>query len=297
MNLKQLQYFIKLSETEHYRKAAESLYITEPSLNRSIRDLEKELGVHLFEKRGRNIYLTRYGRIFLPYVTKSLSELEHGIDVMRAYTSPDKGRINLGFIYTMGYTVVPEMIMQFKNSPGNSQISFDFRQGTTSDLLAELKEETIDLAFCSSVEDASELTFYPVAEEKLVVIAPKGHPLSNRGSVSIRELEQYPFISFNKESGLYTQIKALFTAAGTYPEVVTHIEEDNAMAGFVTAGYGVAVIPDFYTLQYYDLDRIPIADPMEKRYIYLAVYKQANMLPVVERFRNFVLSRWKRGLI
>ena len=78
---------------------------------------------------------------------------------------------------------------------------------------------------------------------------------------------------------------------------MTHIEEDNAMAGFVAAGYGVAVIPDFYTLQYYDLDRIPIADPMEKRYIYLAVYKQANMLPVVERFRNFVLSRWKRGLI
>ena len=57
MNLKQLQYFTVLAETEHYRKAAEQLYVTEPSLNRAIRDLEKEMGVRLFEKRGRNIFL------------------------------------------------------------------------------------------------------------------------------------------------------------------------------------------------------------------------------------------------
>ena len=52
MNLKQLQYFLKLAETEHYRKAAEALYITEPSLNRAIRDMEKELGIQLFQKRS-----------------------------------------------------------------------------------------------------------------------------------------------------------------------------------------------------------------------------------------------------
>lgn len=85
--------------------------------------------------------------------------------------------------------------------------------------------------------------------------------------------------------------------ADVHLKVACHVEEDNAMAGFVAAGYGVAIVPDFYTLQYYDLDRIPIADPIEQRYLFLAMLRQAQVLPVVERFRNFLLSRWQRGTL
>ena len=297
MNLKQLQYFLKLAETEHYRKAAEALYITEPSLNRAIRDMEKELGIQLFEKRGRNIYLNKYGHLFLPYVKRSLQELGRGVDLMKAYTRPDQGKITLGFIYTMGYTMVPEMITQFQAAEGNGGITFDFHQGTTAALIKELKEEEIDVALCSFVENEPDVVFYPIAEENLVVAVPKGHPLSNRGSVSLKELEPYPFIAFGKNSGLSDIIQGLLEQADVHLKVACHVEEDNAMAGFVAAGYGVAIVPDFYTLQYYDLDRIPIADTIEQRYLFLAMLRQAQVLPVVERFRNFLLSRWQRGTL
>ena len=297
MNLKQLQYFTKLAETEHYRKAAEALYITEPSLNRAVREMEKELGIQLFEKRGRNIYLNKYGHLFLPYVKRSLQELERGVDLMKAYTRPDQGKITLGFIYTMGYTLVPEMITQFQAIEGNGSITFDFHQGTTAALIKELKEEKIDAALCSSVENEPDVLFYPVAEEELVVAVPKGHPLSNRGSVSLKELEPYPLIAFDKSSGLNEMINKLLDQAEVRLKIACHVEEDNAMAGFVAAGYGVAILPDFYTLQYYNLDRIPIADSFERRYLFLALLRQSQVLPVVERFRNFLLSRWQRGAI
>lgn len=297
MNLKQLQYFLKLAETEHYRKAAESLFITEPSLNRAIREMEKELGIQLFEKRGRNIFLNKYGHLFLPYVKRSLQELERGVDLMKAYTRPDQGKITLGFIYTMGYTLVPEMITQFQAVEGNDGITFDFHQGTTAALIKELKEEKIDAALCSSVENEPDVLFYPVAEEELVVAVPKGHPLSNRGSVSLKELEPYPVIAFDKSSGLNEMINKLLDQAQVHLKTACHVEEDNAMAGFVAAGYGVAILPDFYTLQYYNLDRIPIADSFERRYLFLALLRQSQVLPVVERFRNFLLSRWQRGAI
>lgn len=193
MNLKQLQYFTVLAETEHYRKAAEQLYVTEPSLNRAIRDLEKEMGVRFFEKRGRNIFLTKYGKMFYPYVTKSLEELTKGVQVMKAYTRPDKGRINLGFVYTMGYTIVPEMITQFHNTEGNEEIEFDFTQGTTRELIRSLKEEKTDIIFCSSVVDEPEIMFYPIVEERLVLVVPKGHPLGKRASVSLKEIEPLSF--------------------------------------------------------------------------------------------------------
>ena len=297
MNLKQLQYFTKLAETEHYRKAAEALYITEPSLNRAVREMEKELGIQLFEKRGRNIFLNKYGHLFLPYVKRSLQELERGVDLMKAYTRPDQGKITLGFIYTMGYTLVPEMITQFQAVEGNDGITFDFHQGTTAALIKELKEEKIDAALCSSVENEPDVLFYPVAEEELVVAVPKGHPLSNRGSVSLKELEPYPVIAFDKSSGLNEMINKLLDQAQVHLKTACHVEEDNAMAGFVAAGYGVAILPDFYTLQYYNLDRIPIADSFERRYLFLALLRQSQVLPVVERFRNFLLSRWQRGAL
>lgn len=297
MNLKQLQYFTKLAETEHYRKAAEALYITEPSLNRAVREMEKELGIQLFEKRGRNIFLNKYGHLFLPYVKRSLQELERGVDLMKAYTRPDQGKITLGFIYTMGYTLVPEMITQFQAIDGNGGITFDFHQGTTAALIKELKEEKIDAALCSSVENEPDVLFYPVAEEELVVAVPKGHPLSNRGSVSLKELEPYPLIAFDKSSGLNEMINKLLDQAQVHLKTACHVEEDNAMAGFVAAGYGVAILPDFYTLQYYNLDRIPIADSFERRYLFLALLRQSQVLPVVERFRNFLLSSWQRGAI
>ena len=73
MNLSQLQYFRTLAKEEHYTRAAQILSITQPSLSHAIAQLEQELGTRLFEKKGRNVVLTRYGKIFLPYVEESLN--------------------------------------------------------------------------------------------------------------------------------------------------------------------------------------------------------------------------------
>ena len=78
MNLSQLQYFKVLAQEEHYTRAAQMLSITQPSLSHAISQLEQELGTRLFEKKGRNVVLTRYGKMFLPYVEESLKVLNEG---------------------------------------------------------------------------------------------------------------------------------------------------------------------------------------------------------------------------
>ena len=107
MNLNHLYYFKMLAETEHYTQAANMLDITQPSLSHAISQLENELNCYLFEKQGRNIRLTKYGKIFYEYVTKGLSEIELGQKKIDAITSPNQGWINLAFIYTLGYRYVP----------------------------------------------------------------------------------------------------------------------------------------------------------------------------------------------
>ena len=75
MNLNQLYYFQKIAKLQHYHQAAKELNISQPSLSRSISNLEDELGVSLFQKNGRNIELTKYGRIFLEHVNRILEEI------------------------------------------------------------------------------------------------------------------------------------------------------------------------------------------------------------------------------
>ena len=99
MNLSQLQYFKVLAQEEHYTRAAQMLSITQPSLSHAISQLEQELGTRLFEKKGRNVVLTRYGKMFLPYVEESLKVLNEGAQRIQEVNGSRHGIIHLAYIY------------------------------------------------------------------------------------------------------------------------------------------------------------------------------------------------------
>ena len=155
MNLNQLYYFVKLAETEHYTKAAEELNISQPSLSHSIRALESELGTRLFEKRGRNIVLTRYGSLFREYAEQSLKTLDTGVRKVRSLTGQTEGVIELAYIYTLGSEFVPQLVSDFIHTYEELNVKFRFTVGNTSEVIQGLKDEKYDIGFCSMAEKES----------------------------------------------------------------------------------------------------------------------------------------------
>ena len=115
MNLNYLRYFRVLAKMEHYTKAAEELAITQPSLSHAMSTLEKELGTYLFEKDGRNIKLTKYGKIYYEYVEKALGELEEGEKRIKELIGIGPGSVELGYIFTLGPEFVPKLVNGFIN--------------------------------------------------------------------------------------------------------------------------------------------------------------------------------------
>ena len=99
MNLQWLYYFNTIAELEHYTRAAERLHVSQSNLSHAIKELEEELGAELFERKGRNIKLTKYGEIFQPYVQKTISSLEEGISTLKEYIDPNVGTIVLASIF------------------------------------------------------------------------------------------------------------------------------------------------------------------------------------------------------
>ena len=141
MNLSQLQYFKVLAQEEHYTRAAQMLSITQPSLSHAISQLEQELGTRLFEKKGRNVVLTRYGKMFLPYVEESLKVLNEGAQRIQEVNGSRHGIIHLAYIYTMGSEFVPKLVRKFLDAYPDYDIEFHFTVGTTGEIIDGLKDD------------------------------------------------------------------------------------------------------------------------------------------------------------
>ena len=268
MNLNYLRYFRVLAKMEHYTKAAEELAITQPSLSHAMSTLEKELGTYLFEKDGRNIKLTKYGKIYYEYVERALGELEEGEKRIKELIGIGTGSVELGYIFTLGPEFVPKLVNGFINEEGNSKVKFTFGQGTTSCLLKDLKSEKYDIVFSSIAKDEEEIEFAPIMEEELVVIVDKDHVLASKSSVDLAEISEYPFIAFGNKSGIRHIIDGLFEAVNVKPNIICEVEENNAVAGLVEIDYGIAVVPKISSLKHFNVKVLPINNPSHERYIY-----------------------------
>jgi len=289
LNLYHLRYFVTLAHLEHYTKAAEKLMITQPSLSHAISLLEKELGVTLFEKEGRNVVLTKCGKMFLADVDKSLEILDLNVKTLKMI-STGEGRIDLAFLRTLGIDFVPELTKKFLQANQEKSINFHFHTGVTADIIQGLKDKKYDIAFCSKIEKEQNIEFIPIAKQELVLIVPTDHPLADKDTIDLIETIPYPQILFTHKSGLRPVIDDLFRQIGEQPKVAYEVEEDQVIAGLVSKNFGIAVCPNMDMLNFMNLKVIQIASPSFERAFYLAVIKDKYLTPIVQKFKNFVIE-------
>lgn len=277
-------------------KAADNLNISQPSLSYAIASIEKELGVPLFEKDGRNIRLTNYGRIYLKYVQESLDELKRGSEYISELLDVNSGHINLGFTFTLGQSLIPKLIYEF-NQKTNTQLGvFTFNQGTTADLISQLLDDKLDLIFASMPADASlktKLNIAHLVDQEILAIVPNHSPLASRDSVSLQELVQYPFIGYSKNSGLYPRLHAIIEKAHVHPQLLTEAEEDHTIIGFVHYGFGVALIPNLPQLNPTFVKQLHIANNIGVHKLYAITKANHFLTPAVSRFQSFSLQYCK----
>ena len=138
MTLLQLQYFTVLSETLHYTRASEKLHISQPSLSYAIGELEKELGVKLFQKENRKVALTAYGQQFLSYVEKSLALLSEGEQVIRQMAENAPQIVNFGYFHSVSVPLVPSIVDGFFHQKQANKIRFQFAELSSYDVLSRI---------------------------------------------------------------------------------------------------------------------------------------------------------------
>ena len=289
MNLSYLRYFVILAHVKQYTKAAEQLCIAQPSLSHAIAQMEKELGLPLFEKKGRKTTLTRFGEEFLTCAEHTLSTLDSGIKSIQ-HSARGEGLIRLGFLRTLGVDFIPRLASSFLRENPNLDVQFSFHTGVTQKLLDDLSSRKFDLVFCSQPPAKLKLTAIPVQKQDLVLIVPKNHPLSSRHTIDLSETKPYPQIFFEKTSGIRSVIEKMFEKIGIEPQIAYETEEDQVIAGLVAQGFGIAVVPYMDLLLKLDVKILQINFPIVERKFFMIHDDRIFMPPCVNLFRQFVLD-------
>lgn len=289
MNLDYLEYFIKLAHIKHYTKAAEELCITQPSLSHAIIQLEKELGVPLFEKVGRKTTLTRFGEEFLICAENTISTLNEGVASIKR-SAKGEGIIRLGLIRPLGIDFIPELAANFLEENKEKNIDFTFHTGVTNQLLDGLIEKKYDLVFSSQPPEKPSFNVISIKKQDLVLIVPKNHSLALKDEVDLSEVIPYPMIYFTKDTGIRRVIEKFFSQIGKEPKIVYETEEEQVIAGLVARGFGIAIVPHMELLLKLNVKIIRIKSPICSRDFFMISDKKIFMPPVVRKFYEFVLK-------
>lgn len=291
MNLYHLRYFSVLAKLEHYTKAANVLSVTQPSLSYAISSLENELGVKLFEKDGRNIVLTKCGKVFYEDVEKALNMIDTSINKVKVF-GRGEGIIDIALLRTLSTQTVPKLVKGFLDKSNQKNIKFNFHNSTglTVDILQGLKERKYDIAFCSKKDNEPTINFFPIGKQELVLVVPLDHELAKYDEINLKNTLKYPQIAFSKRSALRNIIDNLFLKCGGKPHYIYSVEEDQAVAGLVATGFGVAVVPNMPILSSMPIKILKIISPIQERLFYMCTLKNVYQAPVIENFIKYVLE-------
>ena len=292
MNLSQLKYFKKLAEVLHYTRAAQELFITQPTLSGAILSLEKELDAPLFERKGRLVSLTPYGEVFYEHVCLALRAIDDGVEAVSARSNASLGTVNLGTTFTTQDHYLPALIHDFESAFDN-RVIVKVSQGFTNYLTEQLRHGTLDVAFCGKRPNESEIEYFPVKLCELALYVRDDHPLAHSEVVDFATLNTVDLHTYRRGTPIGDRVAAMLEEHEVHSASLNY-DDDVSMGSFLSynGGNAGALMLDSLGAQLFsNLRQVRVEGVPEHFYtVYLAYHKKHVHSRTVADFIEFVKS-------
>lgn len=260
MELNQIKQFRVIAMTENISKAAELLYIAQPSLSQTLKRLENELGTPLFERRGRKIILNGAGKIFLKYCDEIVTALDSASKEINEYLGVEKSDINI-LVESTSLIILDVAEKMRKHYPWSLP---HFYQGFCDDW---------DLKICSDIGPDCGNPSTVVLEEPIGIILPEDHFLASKNEIRKKDLENCDFLSLNHSDGL-TRIISHFCSKADFKQNITmYVESSSVLLELLKKNFGVAFAPQYTWHSYYGGALIfkPVEDMPMRHFLHLVM--------------------------
>lgn len=293
ITLRQLQVFDAVAEKLSYTAAAKALFLTQPAVSMQIKQLEDGLGLALFEKLGKKIYLTEAGREFYNYARAISRELAEAEEVLEQLKGLGRGRLAISVASTAN-SFATRLLAAFAKEHKGVTISLDVTNRRV--LLDQLEFNKTDLVIMGRPPEELNLATEAFMENPLVVIAPPDHTLAGEKQIPIEWLQQETFVVRESGSGTRIAMERFFADHGVILTTGMEMTSNEAIKQSVEAGLGLGIV-SIHTLELeLETKRLVILDAQPfpiLRHWYIVHRKGKRLSPVARAFMDYVLNKNK----
>jgi len=241
MNFRALQYFVKLAELKHFSKAAEACFVSQPTLSTQIRKLEEELDVSLVERAPRHIMLTPIGEDIAHRARHVLRDIELIKTAAQRSSNPATGTIKLGIFPTLAPYLLPHVIPVIRER--FPELKLQLSEEKTEDILKMLDQGRLDAGLLALPVEDPGLEIEVLFEEPFVTAMPANHPLSEKKTICLKDLEGQELLLLEEGHCLRQHALAVCELAGAHERVDFHATSMETLRQMVASNGGVTLMP------------------------------------------------------
>jgi len=240
IQLVQIEGFLEVARLGSVSRAAETLFVTQPTLTARLHGLERELGAPLFVRTPHGMRLTDAGRAMVPYAERALRALVDGRDFLDQVRTASAGHLMIGAAPAVSTYILPELLQKFVADHPRVEVSV--RTGHSEDIVDLVLGDEVQIGLGRAIRHPG-LEMRQFHTEELVLVCAPGHPFAKRRSVVMEEVAAERMIMFDLTSSYYEITQAAFLAAGVRPRGLMELDSIEAAKKMVERGLGVALLP------------------------------------------------------
>lgn len=282
-DLNDLLAFRAVAELGNFRRAAESVHLSQPAFSRRIDKLEQALGVRLLERTTRRVTLTAVGRDFERKVRELLDDLDSTLLAIRGVAATRMGEVTVSCVPSTVYYYLSEVIRRYRERCPKVRVKV-MDAGANEALAAVARGEAdFGLNFIGAQE--GELEFKPLVEERFVAACRRDHPLAQSRRVTWAQLGDYDHIAIARSSGNRLLLDQALAGVPNRPQAIYEAQHVTTTLGLVEAGLGVAVVPSMAMPgpDHPLLVSLPLVDPIVTRKVGLIRRRGRPLSPAAQQ--------------
>ena len=238
-----LKVFRAVAEHRHFRKAAESLYLTQPAVTHQIRTLEESLSVSLFDRTGKEVALTPAGEVLLKYVKQVDALLARAEEELSALSGEVRGELRIAASMTIAQFVLPQILGKFVRLHPSVQLAI--ASSKTEDVIASVREQRTELGLIEGPAHSRDVVVEPWIKDELVLVVPTSHEWDKAGDIEMSDLREVRLLMRERGSGTREIVEQAIADQGLAMKDLKATMEVDSTEGIIAgieAGLGVGFV-------------------------------------------------------
>ena len=293
IDFRHLETFCRVADLKSFSKAADDLFLTQPTVSGHILSLEQSLSLRLFDRTSREVRLTKAGEVFLKYASKILSFRKDLLNALSEFSQGIKGELSLGASTIPGEYLLPKLMGDFKKEHPHFIISLKIAD--TKEIVQYVLQDNVECGIIGAKLNHPSLHFEKYEEDKIIVVAPPDHPLTRKKRVNVEELLKVPWIIREEGSGTQMAVEKALRKKGKSLKqfhVAMEMGSTSSVKEGVKAKLGLAFLSQRATeeeLSQGFLSRIDVEgiEPISRQ-IYIVTHRGRTLSPVGMEFLRFL---------